>query len=287
MMRACFAAVFALVLVLPAAARAEDPEAETETAPQAEAPVVMEAPRTTLPALVMLIGGGARLRDIRLDVGAVGGGSERRGVETGTYFDFGWHLLIRPMAHRSPNPALQAIVIQIDGGSAIGLEVQPADVEGKLQTNVWRLLGQVGYLYPRRKARFGGLVGIGADVFDVEANPIVPSSRIVYVRLGPAAACDLVRHFLSIRGDFGVRAPFLLGELEDAFGNRSRAVGLDATLTLDGRLEAGFTYAFRAIWEYYHYRFSGAVGDVPAQSGGGGSGRDHAVTFQLLIGWSL
>ena len=84
-----------------------------------------------------------------------------------------------------------------------------------------------------------------------------------------------------------MRIPFFLGELDAAFGNRSRSVGLDGVVTFDGHLKAGFSYAFRAIWEYYHYRFAGTTSAIPAQSAGGGNGNDHAVTLQLLIGWSL
>lgn len=281
MLGARFALVFILVSLVGGRALGQDP------ASGEEAPAKTQDGRAAMPVLVMLIGAGPRFRDIRLDVGNGAGGTERRALETGVYVDFGWHLLIRPMAQRSVNPALQAIVIQVDGGSGIGLEVQPAGVESELETNAWRLLGQFGYLYPRDRLRFGGLLGVGSDVLSITENSVFPSSTIVYVRVGPAVAYDLVARYLAIRADFGVRIPFFLGELEAAFGDRSRSVGLDGVLTFDGRLKAGFTYAFRAIWEYYHYRFAGATSTVPAQSGGGGSGNDHAVTFQLLIGWSL
>lgn len=281
MLRAVFACVFALVSLPGSSALAQD------ESPPVDAPASTQVRSATMPVLVMLIGGGPRFRDIRLDVGSATGGTERRQLETGVHFDFGWHLFVRPMSRRSISPAVQAIVVQIDGGSAIGLDVQPAGVDSELQTNAWRLLGQLGYLYPRNRLQFGGLVGVGADVLSIDAGSAFPSSTIVYVRFGPAVRYDIVSSFFAIRADFGVRVPFLLGELEDAFGNRSRSVGADAMLTLDGRLKAGFTYAFRAIWEYYHYRFSGATSSVPAQSAGGGDGHDHAVTLQLLIGLSL
>ncbi|MBW2719672.1 MAG: hypothetical protein JRD94_14320 [Deltaproteobacteria bacterium] len=137
-----------------------------------------------LPVLVMLIGGGARFRNIHFNVG----GTEQRTFDTSAYFDFGWHLLIRPVARRSPRPAVQAIAIQIDGGSGIGLDVEPAGTGISLQTNTWRLLGQFGYLYPIDRLQVGGLVGVGGDVFSIDLNSVLPSSRIIYVRLGPAVA---------------------------------------------------------------------------------------------------
>ena len=42
-----------------------------------------------LPVLVMLIGGGARFRNIHFDVGNGAGGTDQRTFDTGPYFDFG------------------------------------------------------------------------------------------------------------------------------------------------------------------------------------------------------
>ena len=253
-------------------------------AEEAAAAVQDEAPK--LPVLVMLIGGAARFRNIHLEVGDNTGGTEVRSFETGAYFDFGWHLLIRPAARRSPRASIQAIVAQIDGGSGIGLKVQPAGTGISLQTNSWRLLGQFGYLYPIDRLQVGGLVGVGGDVLSIDLNSVLPSSRIVYVRLGPAVAYDIVPSFFGFRADFGLRVPFFLGGLEDAYGNDGSGVGLDATASFDGRLPAGFTYAFRFIWEYYKLRFTGSNMNVPAM-GNGAEGGDHAITLQVLFGWSL
>jgi hypothetical protein len=259
------------------------PEARAE-AEQGAAAVQAEAPKS--PVLVMLIGGAARFRNIHLEVGDNAGGTEARTFETGAYFDFGWHLLIRPSARRSPRASIQAIVVQIDGGSGIGLKVQPAGTGISLQTNTWRLLGQFGYLYPIDRLQVGGLVGVGGDVLSIDLNSVLPSSRIVYVRLGPAVAYDIVPSFFGFRADFGVRVPFFLGGLEEAYGKDGSGVGLDATATFGGRLDAGFTYAFRFIWEYYKLRFAGSAANVPAM-GNGAKGNDHAITLQVLFGWSL
>lgn len=276
-------------LLGPALARAEEESSDEESSAPPRPAVYAAKPRDESwkqDVLVALIGGGVRFRKIELDVGDGMGGTENRSLETGAYFDFGWHLFIRPMGHRSPRASLRAIVLQLDGGSSFSLTVEPEDTGISLNTNTWRMVGQFGYLYPIDRVQVGGLVGVGGDVLNIDLNSVMPSSRIVYVRLGPAASYDIVPLYLRIRGDFGLRLPFHLGELANAFGTDSRVVGLDAVVTFEGRIQAGFTYAFRFIWEYYNMRFTGPTDNVPAM-GDGGRGTDQAINFQFLLGWSL
>ena len=273
--------IVALLLVL-----ASQP-AQAEEAEAAERAELATAPdeNSSLPVLVMLIGGGARFRDIHLELGG-DSGAETRSFETGAYFDFAWHLFLRPMSRRSPRAALQAIVFQIDGGSGIGLKAQPSGTGIELETNAWRMVGQFGYLYPIDRLQVGGLVGVGGDVLSIDLNSVLPSMRIIYVRVGPAVAYEIVRGFLDFRADFGVRAPFYYGEVKDAFGSDASGVGLDGTVTFQGRIKVGFTYGARFVWEYYRLRFRGPTQNVPAM-GAGADGKDHALTVQVLLGWSL
>lgn len=280
MSQAIRVSVFAALLGWTVAATA----ARAEEAPDGAAVSQDEEP--SWPVLAMLIGGGARFRNIHLELGDGAGGTESRSFETGAYFDFGWHLLVRPMVRRSPRASVQAIAFQIDGGSGIGLAVEPSATGIELETNTWRLLGQFGYLYPIRRLQVGGLAGVGGDVLNIDLNSVLPSSRIIYARLGPALIYDIIPSFLGFRADFGLRFPFYLGALESAFGNDSSGIGLDGAVTFDGRMKAGFSYAVRFIWEYYRLRFAGSNMNVPAM-GGGGEGRDHSLTIQLLVGWSL
>ena len=155
-----------------------------------------------------------------------------------------------------------------------------------MQTNTWRLLGQFGYLYPIDRLQVGGLVGVGGDVLQIDLNSVLPSSRIIYVRVGPAVVYDIVPSFFGFRADFGIRAPFFYGDLERAYGEDGSGVGLDGVITFDGRLKAGFSYAFRFMWQYYRLRFSGSTTNAPA-TGDGANGKDHALAFQFLLGWSL
>lgn len=267
-----FASLLA-VLVVPGQALANQNDA---SGAQKEEPV--------LPILVLQVGAGARFRNINLELGDGVGGTETRSFETGAYFDFAWHLMVRPMGRRVSKPSVQAIVMQVDGGSGIGLKAQISGIE--LQTNTWRMLGQFGYLYPMDRLELGGLVGVGGDVFNIDPNFVLPSSRIIYVRFGAALSYQIVPRFLRFRADFGLRFPFYLGRLEDAFGNESSGIGLDGALTFQGWLTVGFSYAVRFVWEYYRLRFSGSNMNVPAM-GDGGDGNDHALTIQFLFGWSL
>ncbi len=283
--RAGLALVFAAVLAAsPAFAQEDEAPSQKAAAKVYSAPKQDESWKQDV--LVALIGAGVRTRWIRYEVGDGTGGLEPRSLDTRAYFDFAWHLLIRPLGHRSPRPAMRAMILQLDGGAGIGLTVEPADSGITLNTNTWRMVGHFGYLYPKDRAQFGGLVGIGGDVLNIDLNSVLSSSRIVYVRFGPAASFDAVGKLLTIRGDFGLRFPFHLGQLANAFGQDTRTLGVDSTLTLQGRLDAGFTYAARLSWEYYRFWFAGPVDNVPAM-GGGGDGHDHALTFQLLVGWSL
>ena len=132
-----------------------------------------------------------------------------RSFETGAYFDFAWHLLVRPMGRRPSRPSVQAIILQVDGGSGIGLKAEVSGIE--LQTNTWRMLGQFGYLYPMDRLQLGGLVGVGGDVFHIDLNSVLPSSRIIYARFGPALSYQILPRFLGFRADFGLRFPFHFG----------------------------------------------------------------------------
>jgi len=243
---------------------------------------------TKLPVFEIFVGGGPRLRNIDFNVGDGSGGTENRNFDSGAYADVGGYFLVRPLG-RSDNPALQGIVIQGDGGVGFGLNAQPQGTGITNNVTTWRALGQVGYLYPLIKGlQVGGLVGAGVDTFDIDVNSVLPSIQYIYVRVGAALSYMVFKDFLGFRVDGGFRKPFSFGDLEAAFGNNSSAIGFDATAMVGGKLDIGFTYGFRFIWEYYKLDFSGATDpQQPSFSGGPGSGTDSAMTYQFLVGWSL
>lgn len=242
---------------------------------------------TRLPVFEILVGGGPRFRDIDFNVGDGAGGADPRTFSSGAYADVGGYFLVRPLG-RFDNPALQAIVIQGDGGVGLGLktERQGSGITNSITT--WRALGQVGYLYPIKKLQVGGLIGAGVDTFDIEANSVLPSIQYIYFRVGAALSYPIFKDFLGFRVDGGFRKPFSLGDIDPAFGSNSSAIGWDATATVGGKLDIGFTYGFRFIFEYYKLDFSGATDPTqPSFSSGPGSGTDKAMTVQFLVGWTL
>jgi len=279
-----FVALF-LVIAIDGRARA-GPEPGSEKSGRGGAPAGLQPETYELPVLTILGGGGPRFQRIQLKVGDGAGGIEPRDFQTGAYFDFGWFLLARPAARKLFRPSVQAIVLQLSGGAGVGLKVEPSGTGISLQTRTWRLLGQFGYLYPMGRVQVGGFVGLGADLLRIDLNSVLPSSRIIYFRLGPAVTYQIVEQLLHVRVDLGLRAPFVLDGLSDAFGNDASGMGMDAALMFNGRLENGFSYAFRLVWEYYWLRFGGASASVPA-AGEGADGGDNAITLQFLVGWSL
>jgi hypothetical protein len=243
---------------------------------------------TKLPVFEIFVGGGPRLRNLDFNVGAMSGGTENRKFTSGAYADVGGYFLVRPLG-RSESKALQGIVIQGDGGIGFGLKAQPEGTGITNDVKTWRALGQAGYLYPVLKGlQVGGLVGAGVDDFTIEGNSVLPSIRYVYVRVGAALSYMIYQELLGFRVDGGFRKPFSLGDLEDAFGSNSSAIGFDATAMIGGKLDIGFTYGFRFIWEGYKLDLRGATDpQQPAFSSGPGSGTDRAMTFQFLVGWAL
>jgi len=242
---------------------------------------------TKLPVFELFVGGGPRLIKIDFNVGDGSGGTENRSFDSGAYGDVGGYFLVRPLG-RSESPALQGIVIQGDGGFGFGLKAQPRGTGITNNVSTWRALGQVGYLYPIKTLQVGGLVGVGADTFDIDVNSVLPSIQYIYVRVGAALSYMIIKDLLGFRVDGGFRKPFSLGDIEAAFGNNSSAIGFDATAMVGGKLDIGFTYGFRFIFEHYKLDFSGATDpQQPSFSGGPGSGTDNAMTFQFLVGWSL
>ncbi len=272
-----------------ATATASTAPAQSESKPRKESKVNKEKKgggATKLPVFEILVGGGPRFRNIDFNVGDGSGGTEPRTFTSGAYADVGGYFLVRPLG-RSDNPALQGIVIQGDGGVGFGLKAGLQGTGSTSNISTWRALGQVGYLYPIKGMQVGGLLGVGADTFDIDLNSALPSIQYIYFRVGAAFAYTIIKDLLSFRVDGGFRKPFSLGDLEGAFGNNSSAIGWDATAMVGGKLDIGFSYGFRFIYESYKLDFAGANTSVPSMGGPGGSGTDRAMTFQFLVGWSL
>jgi len=260
--------------------------AEEEKSKQRKSDDRRKAKTGELPVFEILVGGGVRFRNIDFNVGDGSGGTENRGFDSGAYAEVGGYVLVRPLGRWDKAP-LQAIVIQGDGGVGFGLKAGREGTGITSGIRTWRALGQVGYLHPIRRLQVGGLVGVGVDTFEIDVNSVLPSIQYIYARVGGALAYTIIRDFLAFRVDGGFRKPFSLGDLDQAFGNNSSAIGWDATATVGGRLGIGFSYAFRFVYEAYKLDFAGATSNVPSMGGPGGDGNDRALTFWFLVGWTL
>lgn len=290
---AAAAPVTAAAASVPATSSSPKPVPEEKPEKKAKEPKEKKRDRSVseLPVFEIFVGGGVRVRDINFTTGSNNGGPSERAFDSGAYADVGGYFLIRPLG-RSEKPALQAIVIQGDGGVGLGLRARLDASGAESDVRTWRVLGQLGYLYPIKKLQVGGLVGAGVDTFNVDLNPALPSIRYVYMRVGGALGYTIISDFLGFRVDGGFRKPFSLGGIDAAFGNDSSAIGWDATATLGGKLDVGFSYAFRFIFETYDLDFAGATENVPARGnicpeGLSCGGTDRAFTYQFLVGWSF
>ena len=278
--------VFGVILGGTGIASAAGPEPPSVTSVTATSGDGVQPSTSRPPVLELLVGAGPRLRDIDFDVGDGSGGTQSRQFTSGAYADLAGFMVARPLARLPKTPAW-GLVFQGEGGVGLGLRAEPGGTGSITGIRTWRALGQVGYLYPFRGFQAGGLVGVGADALDIDVNRVLPSIQYNYFRAGLAAAYTVVVEYLTIRVDGGLRKPFSLGDVEEAFGDQSSAIGWDAGALVSGHLDVGFAYGFRFTVESYTLDFAGTRENVPSAGGPGGRGIDRTLSFQFLVGWSL
>jgi hypothetical protein len=279
------------------AAAAASPEATTASAKPAATTLEVETPveikLETSKArdarfLTILGGAGGRARNITINVDDSAGGTATRTYESGVYLDIVFRLELRPLA-RSDKKGLRGLALEADGDFGIGLETQTPGSTAKLDTQAWRILGQLGYFHSFGDSELGGLIGIGFDRLDIEDNGTMPSIRYLFLRFGPAFRYVFFERLLYLRVDAGFRLPFSYGELADTFGD-AKGFGFDAGLMVGGELEVGFSYALRLSFDYFKPQFSGFPGGMlPGLPGAaqGLDGTDLAMNFHAMVGWSF
>lgn len=280
------------IAAVPPSERAPEPVQAPKPTPEPKkrAPSQETKPERgeTLPVFVGLVGGGGRVRNIKVNIddGTSAGGVRK--YESNVFFAIAGQFQFRP-ATRSPNSKLRGLYLQLDGSLGIGLEASPIGTPDTLSITTYQVLGQFGYVAKLRKGQVGGTAGIGFDHFGIAPNPIMASSSYLYVRPAFIGRYDFIADLFYGRIDLGFRYPFGLGELEDAFGSSSSGLGFDASLMLGGTLDVGFTYAARVAWERYQLSFSGptATAALEPAAADGTDGYDQTVSFQLLVGWSF
>lgn len=240
------------------------------------------------PVFSILGGAGGRVRNIEVDVDDGSGGSATRSYESGAYLDIVFRLELRPLA-RNRKLGLRGITLEADGDFGLGLDTKTPGSGATLDTKAWRVLGQLGYFHALKKSEIGGLIGIGFDALDLEDNGAMPSIRYLFLRVGPAYRHFFVERLLYLRVDAGFRFPFSYGDLEKRFGE-AKGFGFDAGLALGGELDVGFSYLLRISSEYFKPQFGAFPGGVvPGLPGAaqGRDGRDLAINFHVMVGWSF
>lgn len=266
--------------VEPAAAEVEEPVAIRIEARSGGA---------KLPPYVTLLGGvGGRIRSIEVRVDDGVGGTGTRTYDSGVYLDIVFRLEVRPLAKHAVR-GLRGLALEADGDFGVGLKTQPPGSNASLDTQAWRVLGQLGYFHRFDKGELGGLLGVGYDRLKLEENGTLPSIGILFLRVGPAYRHFFLDRQVYLRVDGGFRYPFSYGELEDTFGDGS-GVGFDAALTLGGELDVGFAYAARLSFDYFKPRFAGFPdGELPPLPGAaqGRDATDFGINFHVMVGWAF
>ena len=269
------------------------PEAPTASPPEVTepAPIQISARNSTdlhAPYVTLLGGAGGRVRNIEVQLDDGSGGTATRKYESGVYLDIVFRLEVRPLArHRAPGA--RGLALEADGAFGVGLDTQPPSSTTKLDTKAWRVLGQLGYFHRFAKGELGGLIGIGFDRLELEANGFLPSIDYLFLRLGPAYRHFFIERTLQLRIDAGFRYPFSYGDLATTFGD-AKGFGFDAGLTLGGELDVGFAYAARVSFDYFKPQFGGFAGDTPPSVPGAAQGRDatdFAINFHVMLGWAF
>lgn len=240
------------------------------------------------PIFNILGGAGGRFRDIKIDVDDGSSGTATRTYKSGVYLDIVFRLELRPLA-RNRKSGLRGLALEADGDFGVGLDTETPGSSAKLSTKAWRVLGQIGYFHGFEKSELGGLIGIGFDALDLEDNGAMPSIQYLFLRVGPAFRYFFIERLLYLRVDAGFRFPFSYGELADRFGE-AKGFGFDAGLMLGGELDVGFSYILRVSSDYFKPQFSAfPSGVVPGLPGAaqGRDGRDLAINFNVMVGWSF
>ena len=243
---------------------------------------------STAPILNLMGGAGGRVRNIDVNIDDAAGGTATRTYDSGIFLDIVFRLELRPLAKHDIK-GLRGLALEADADFGIGLEARTPGSSATLNVKTWRVLGQLGYFHPFGKHELGGLIGIGFDDLDVEANGSLPSITYLYLRLGPAYRYFFIERVLYVRVDGGFRYPFSYGDLSDTFGP-AKGFGFDAALMVGGELDVGFSYALRLSFDYFKPQFSGfAGGGVPPVPGAaqGRDATDLGINFHAMVGWSF
>lgn len=263
------------------AAQAEQGEEEEEE----EA----SGPPGGLPLIAAFIGIDGRTRDAQADF--PGGGGRR--YDLGLYPELSIRLESFPLG--SSSSAAKGLYAQLDLAFALALSSQEVDAGGMvndIDTSAWRLLFQLGYLYPLSDDAFriGALVGFGLDSFTIGDNSVMSSTKYTYLRIGAAADARLYENLVRARLDIGYRIVFGVGDIgtgmddPNALGDDASGGAFDLGVSLGGRIDMGLSYAVRFGFTRYSFDFSGLAGaGIPPDS----SFTDKSLNLSVQLGYTF
>lgn len=203
--------------------------------------------------------------------------------ESGLYPEVAVHLEYNPFA--GSDGYQRGLFARADFGYSFLLTSQEAQSNKDVDTTSMRFEAAVGWAYLFGDLFEAGLsVGFGLDSFDIAKNTVMPSRMYQYVRVGPRLRFHIVGDNLMIEADAAYRGVVGLGDVGDYFNKTASAQGVDATLSLLGALDFGFSYGVSLTYSNQFLSFSGA--ETRAGSGAK-DGTDMAVIGTLVAGWVL
>jgi hypothetical protein len=232
-------------------------------------------PRSPLITVLAGVGGRTRRAEVELTSGA------RRRYESGVFLEIPVHLDVRPLAGRGGRAA-SGFAIQADFAMAAALSSVEQATGNQVDTQAYRFAIHTGYIYPFDRGGLGVLAGYHHEVFDLGANPVLPSSAYPTLRAAVTGRYDILGPLLYARLDAGFRYLLGLGGLATAFGADADGLGFDAQATLGGTHRSGFSYALRLTVEHAILRFDGDADDEP-----GHRGTELGFALGALVGWGF
>jgi hypothetical protein len=228
----------------------------------------------SLPPLVD-VGVGLGLRSRDADV-ALANGARRR-FRSGMFPEIVGVALLRPF--RASGRLAAGVFAAAHLAYGVGLTTLDEN-ENVLDTQVFRLRADAGYLLPYEIAEIGIVVGLGYDAFSLpEDSQLFPSANYGYTRIGLSGRIALAGSLLRLDIDLGARIVLDAGPLTPFFGQTSSVFGFDVRAGVGGETSFGLSYGIHLGYQRWSMLFTGmsAVADNAGVEGADASFLAHAT----------
>jgi hypothetical protein len=248
----------------------------TDHAQRGEPAPIEEGEAPELPWLALGIGASARLRDAAFD------------AEDGTRFHRAWYPSIDLGAELRPFHVARGIerglFVRAAFHHSVGLRtIGPNDTV--VDTSFWGLGADAGLLLAIADGwDVGFVIGIGVDSFGLAETSatLVPTALYGTLRPGLRARAQLLDELVVLDVGASYRWLFERGPIGAAFGASGESHGFDASLSLGGSVDVGFSWALSAELTGAFHQHHGEAELVSASGG-----RDLGVRFGARIGLAL